>query len=227
MTHFSRLIQLSALSSSLLLAGTAGAEEYYVYGSIGATETTHSIERNLGPNPPTLPSPDAGGVSTVSETGPGYLIGAGVRTHLHDGPLFVGAEAYYGLEDAQSRNINGVLVTDLDLNARYGARALLGVDVADNLSLYTHAGVAYLDYDLTNSYTFAPPVRERSDRESGFSYGVGASYRLSDRLSLFADYTKVSEVDFNGIPEIAGGTGRVNRNTLALDTLSTGLRWSF
>lgn len=227
MSNIKNAIVLSSAVAAITVASAASAQEVYVYGSLGATEKTHTIERNIGPNPPTLPVPDAGGVSTVSETGLSYLVGAGARMNIGDGPAFVGLEGYYSVENGKSRNINGILVTDLDLKARYGARLLAGVDVTEKFSVYGHGGIVFLDYDLTNSYTFAPPVRERSNDDSGFSYGVGASYRLTDSISAFVDLSKVAEIKFGGIPEVAGGTGRVNRNTLSTDTLSTGLRLSF
>ena len=116
---------------------------------------------------------------------------------------------------------------DVDVNARYGGRALFGYDVTENFAVYTHGGLTWVDYDLTNSYTFAPPVTERSDTESSFSYGAGFSYDLTDSLSVVVDYTRVSEIDFLGIPEVAGNTLRENPNSLSLQTLSTGVRFTF
>ena len=120
-----------------------------------------------------------------------------------------------------------MLVTDVELEASYGARVLLGTNVTDKVQLYTHVGATQVDFDVTNSYTFAPPVTEDSFSETGFSYGVGAAVALSDTLSVFTEYTEVAGVDFDGIPEIAGDTGRVNDNTLDLSSLSVGIKYAF
>lgn len=222
-----KVLSISLAVSAVALPSIASANEIYVYGSVGSTDSTHTIERNLGANPPVLPVQDASGVTQVSDNGVSFQLGAGYQFDIPDSPLFVAAEGYYSFEDTNSRNINGVLVTDLALDARYGGRVLTGVNVTDDFAFYSHGGVAWVDYDLNNSYTFAPPVRDRSDTESAFSYGVGARYRLTDNLSAFVDYTRVSDIEFGGIAEVAGGTGRVNPNTLRVETLASGLRFAF
>lgn len=209
------------------LAAPAAAQDVYVFGSVGTSETTHEIERNLGANPPMLPVQDASGTTSTQESGLSLLAGVGYEHDIGNTPAYISLEGFYAFEDTQSRNINGVLITDVDLNSRYGARALFGYNVTDNFSVYTHSGMTVLDFDLTNSYTFAPPVTERSDTEVAFSYGAGFTYDLSDSLQAVVDYTQVSEVDFAGIAEVAGNTGRENPNTLAVRTFSSGLRFRF
>lgn len=225
MSH--KVISALIIASTMTIASAASAQDAYVVGTVGATGATHTIERDLGPNPPALPVPDAGGTTSSNEDSVSFEIGAGVQFDLGQSRSFIGLEGFYGIEDGNSRNINGVLVTDVDLDARYGGRALLGYHVTDGFDVYTHAGLTFVEYDLTNSYTFAPPVTTRSNTDSEFSYGAGMRYRLTDNLSAVVDYTRVSNIVFDGIPEVAGGTGRVNPNNLSLDRFATGLLFKF
>lgn len=228
MTAATRLtLALAAISVALPTA--AQADEFYIYGSAGQASLEHQVERNIGANPPVLPVADTSGSTSASDNGTSLQLAAGYELNfdLANLPVSIGVEGFYSFEDASTRNINSVLITDVDLNSRYGARLLFNYDVTDKFGFYTHGGLTVLDYDVTNSYTFAPPVTERSDTETAFSYGVGMKYDLRPNLSLVVDYTRIDNVDFDGIPEVAGDTGRVNPNTLALDRLSTGLRFSF
>ena len=218
---------LIAVSIVALLSTPAQADEVYVYGSVGVTGSTHTIERNTGANPPALPVPDVGSTSTVEDTGSSFQLAAGYQFDIPNSRTFIGLEGFYSAEDVDTRNINGVLITDVDVDARYGGRALFGVDVTDKWAFYSHGGIHVTEYDVTNSYTFAPPVTERSDRETAFGYGVGVKYKLSDNISVVTDYTRLSDIDFDGIPEVAGGTERINPNRLSFDRYSTGLRISF
>lgn len=221
-----RTVTMLTCSAVTLIGATAAfAEGIYVSGKISASTFGHSIERNTGGV--MLPVPDTGGVTTVEETEFSGGIGVGYLKNFSDNKLFVGIEGYYDFEDASTRNINGVLITDLNLNATYGVRGMLGVHATEMLSLYVHGGLAVLDFDIRNSYTFAPPVREGSATESAFSYGVGASYKINHSISLFTEYTQITDVNFTAIPEVAGGTNRVNPNDVDLRKISLGLRYNF
>ena len=213
------------LGASLAMS-SAQAGELYVLSNISFATLDHTIERSLGASAPTLPAPDAGGTSTVSESEFSLGSGIGFRGNVTD-KIFLGVEGFYQSHNVDSRNVNGVLATEIELDASYGARILVGVNVSDDFSLYAHGGFTELDYDIRNSYTFAPPERERSDTESGFSFGVGADYKLTDHFAAYIQHSFTADVDFNGIPEVAGMTGRVNPNELDLNETTVGLRYSF
>lgn len=208
-----------------MIASSASAEGLYVSGKLSGQTLGHTIERDTAGT--VLPVPDVGGVSRIEETDVAGGLAFGYEQNIGSGQLYWGAEAFYNAESGESRNINGVLITDVELESSYGARVILGANVTDTVKLYTHAGVTQVDFDVTNSYTFAPPVREDSYSETGVSYGAGASVAISDSLALFTEYTAVAGVEFDGIPEIAGGTGRVNDNTLDLSSLAIGVKYSF
>lgn len=218
---------ITTTTIALAMASTAvSAEGLYISGKLGAQTLGHTIERNTE-GFDGLPVPDVGGVSRIEETDAAVGLAFGYAQNIGSGPLFWGAEAFYNAESLESRNINGVLITDVELEASYGARLLLGANVTDAVQLYTHAGATQVDFDVTNSYTFADPVTNDSFSETGFSYGVGAAVALNDTLSVFTEYTQVAGVAFDGIPEIAGGTDRVNDNTLDLSSLSVGIKYAF
>lgn len=219
-----KLAAIAVLSGAAFLPTLAYADGFYISGKIGASSLGHTIER--AESTAGLPVADSNGVTSVEETALSAGVGLGYIHDLND-QFFIGAEGFYNREDASTKNINGVLVTEIDLDATYGGRFIAGVRPTDRLSLYAHAGATVLDYDVNNSYTFAPPKASRSDTEVGFSYGAGADYKITDKISTFIEYTQIADVDFDGIPEVAGGTGRVNGNELDLSSVSMGLKYAF
>lgn len=215
----------TAATLTAFAAAPAMAEGFYASGNIGLTSLGHTLERREAT--PGLPVPDSAGVSRVQTDDASIGLALGYQHDFQNSNFFLGGEAFYNHETANTRNIVGVLGTDINLNASYGARAIAGVKVTPKFSLYGHVGYTQLDFDVHNSYTFAPPTRDANFDQGGLSLGVGALYAVNDRVSVFADYTKVTGVDFNGLPEVAGGTGRVNANSLDIDRISYGVRVAF
>jgi len=215
----------AATALTAFVSAPAVAEGFYVSGNIGLTSLGHTLERNEATSG--LPVPDSAGISRVQSDDASVGLALGYHHNFTNNNFFVGGEAFYNHENASTRNIVGVLGTDINLNSSYGARLIGGVNVTPKFSLYGHVGYTQLDFDVHNSYTFAPPTRDAGFNEGGVSLGLGALYAVNDRVSLFADYTKVTDVNFNGLPEVAGGTGRVNANSLDLDRISYGVRVSF
>ena len=215
----------TALSYGLVMTSSVQAEGAYIFGNISSTGLGHSIERSIDSDAG-LPVPDAGGVSSVEDSDFAVGIGIGYRADLNE-DVFVGVEGFYDRIDNSSRNVNGVLVTDIDLKSSYGIRLLSGVNVNEKFSIYAHIGYTEINYDIRNSYTFAPPVRERSDTEGSLSFGLGADYAFNEKYSVYTQYSQTTDVKFNGIAELAGGTGRVNPNELDLSQLTIGIKYSF
>ncbi len=228
----SKMSLIKYLSGAAIAACTmAGSSayaggEFYVAGKLSGTSFDHTITRNTG-GFAGLPVPDSSGVTTADSTDLSGGLALGYKHSFAEKRYFVAAEGFYNLENSSTTNINGVLVTNVDLDASYGGRLLAGVNATDRLSLYVHGGVTVLDFDVRNSYTFAPPVRTSSESEATFSFGVGAGYAITDNIGVFVEYTQTTEADFDGLPEVAGGTGRVNPNDLSLDAISIGAKYSF
>jgi len=218
-------MKVFAISTALvaLIGSAASADGLYVSGSVSALTFGHEIERNTGA---ALGDADQSFVTRTEDTGAAFGVALGYEQSINSS-LYWGAEVFYNSSDASTTNINGVLVTNVDVEATYGARGILGTNVTDRVQLYAHAGVTQVDFEVNNSYTFAPPVTSRSDSETAFSYGVGAAVAVSDNMSIFTEYTQISGVDFDGIPEVAGGTLRVNDNTLDLSSLAIGVKFTF
>ncbi|MEH6443561.1 MAG: outer membrane beta-barrel protein [Oceanospirillaceae bacterium] len=215
----------SLLLTALVMTTSAKAEGVYIFGNVNSSSVEHSIERNLGSNPAAI-SGDSGGVSNVQDTAFAAGLGIGYKIDLNE-DLYIAAEGFYEKNNNSSRNINGVLVTDINLESSYGVRLLAGVNVNKKFSVYAHGGYTELDFDIRNSYTFAPPVKTRSESKGAFAYGVGADYKVNGNYSLYAQYSQIADIDFDGIPEVAGGTGRINPNKLDLSQLTIGLRYAF
>lgn len=212
------------LTASVFGTNIAQADGIYISGKIGSSSLSHTIERNIGDF--TLPVQDTSGVTTAQDGG--VSIGGAVGYTIDVTPTFyVGAEGFFNYETSETHNINSVLVTDIELDYSYGGRALLGANVTDNYSVYAHGGVTILDFDITNSYTFAPPVREASGSEAAFSYGIGMDFKLDENISVFTEYTRIQDVDFTPIGEVAGDTGRINPNDLDMNTISLGFKYGF
>lgn len=215
------------LSTTAIAANSANADVLdglYIAGKIGSSSLNHTIERNIGNT--TLPVQDTSGVTNANDSGVSFGGAVGYTVDLND-RFYVGAEGFFNFEDANTRNINSVLITDIDLKYTYGGRAILGTHVTDTLSLYAHGGITVLDFDIANSYTFAPPTRDASSSEAAFSYGIGADYKITENVSVFAEYSQINDVDFTPIGEVAGGTGRINPNDLDLGTMSLGFKYNF
>ncbi|SMX27130.1 hypothetical protein TRP8649_01232 [Pelagimonas phthalicica] len=217
-------LSLAALAAATL-SSAAYADGFYFSGSLSGTTLDHSIERDTAGT--VLPVPDVGGTSFVSETDFSFGAALGYEQHFGQSDFFWGAEVFYNFENGETRNINGVLVTDIELEASYGARLIGGFDITEKFAAYAHAGVTQVDFEARNAYTFAPPKRDRNFSETGYSYGVGGTYKIDDQIALFAEYTKVDGIEFDGIAEVAGGTGRENPNTLDLSKTTFGVKFSF
>lgn len=216
----------AAFIAATLVAGPSFAGEFYVSGKISASTFDHTIDRDTE-GFAGLPIPDTSGTTTADSTDFAGGVALGYQQNFGQDRFFAGIEGFYNFETGSSENINGVLITEIDLDASFGARVLAGVNATDRLSLYAHGGLTFLDFDVRNSYTFAPPVTNASETEETFSFGFGASYKVSDHISVFGEYTRTTDADFDGIPEVAGGTGRINPNDVNLDAFSLGLKYAF
>lgn len=213
-----------ALAASALLAGVAAAptamagDGLYVSGSIGGTQLGHSIRRNTG-------AQDVPSISTLTEeTDLTLRFGLGYKQHVTD-RVFLAAEAFYAWENGSTSSVNGVLVSDLDLESSFGGDVRFGYDITDDFALYGLAGVTWLKFDNDTSYTFAPPVNTLSQTEAGFTYGLGAEVSVTDRISLIGEYRITNDVSFTPNADRVGDI--VNDNDIDRNSLRLGLNFSF
>ncbi|WP_281647430.1 porin family protein [Parendozoicomonas sp. Alg238-R29] len=214
------LTLVTALPLALAVAGQASAADgFYVSGFVNNNTLEHSLERDTGTN--TTPSI----TSKSDETDVGFGVGIGYKLHVAE-DVFLGAEAFYTKEDVKTTNLNNLLRTEVSLESTYGARLLAGIDITPKVAVYGFAGATRLDFDLRNSYPFAPPVRTATEKETAFNFGFGFAYSINKNLSLIGEYSQINDVDFDPIPEVAVA-GKINENELDLSSWKLGLNYSF
>lgn len=140
----------------------------YVFGSIGAVRDGFRA---------TDTTPDNMSSKKVHDTAAAAQIGAGVQFNQ-----YLGAEAYYqgGQKHQYKATVSGEQLRER--NHTYGARITAGVPVAEKARVFAKAGVAGVHHKLNDG-----------EKQSAVrpTVGVGASYSLTENVSLRADYDHV------------------------------------
>lgn len=212
------LITLSLIASTVSLS--VQAKDGFRIGSLASNATlTHTIERNTGSN--TTPSLS----SRVEESDFAYGLSVGYQFHIADN-FFLGAEAFYQDQNIETRNLNNLLITELSLDNTYGVKFKGGVDITDKFSVYGLIGQTTLEFDMNNSYPFAPPTRAASRDVDELTIGFGAEYAVSDNWSVTAEFSQLNDVSFDPIPEVAI-PGKINDNELDFSSISFGVNYNF
>lgn len=213
-----KLIPLTAFVC--LLASTTQAKDGFYAGiNVGQSTLAHEIQRDSGTN-------ESPSITTRTED-TDFNIGLNLGYHLSlSENWFSKFEVFYSFENAQSLNKNNLLVTKIDLNSSYGATVKPGYQVTEDFSVYGFFGIIALDFDIDNSYPFAPPMRSDSETETGFQYGFGAEASIDDNWSIVLEYAVTKDVSFDPIPEVAV-PGKINPNDLDYANLSVGVRYRF
>jgi len=196
------------------------AKDGFSFGSIASNVTFgHTIERNTGSEI----SPSI--TSRTEESDIGLGLSLGYQFHVID-DFFLGADVFYQEQNVETRNINNLLITELSLNETYGIKLKAGVDVTDKFSVYGLIGQTTLDFDINNSYPFAPPLRDGTADVDEITFGIGAEYDISDHWSFVAEFSQLNDVNFDPLPEVAV-PGQINDNQVDLNSLSFGLNYNF
>lgn len=192
MKKITAIAAIAALTTGLMAGGDIAPVEapcevqapaftgFYVGGSVTAPETyTNGEKKYFGDNDET-------------ETSYGLGINAGY-TFYNDGRFAIsgelrGARSFWGESEG------------MDYTYNYGAFVKPEVFVLDNkVGLYGTAGYAKTAF----------VGKDKTVSESGFAYGVGAEYFVTDKISAFVDYTMLPDFD-------AGNFVRVNNDQIAL-----------
>ena len=225
-----RLSHLLASTACLvgMLTGAAHADNgFYVSGGLNSTTLNQNVTRNTGTNLPTSPDtgPANGGSFSTNDrdTGASFYGAAGYRFEVLNDNFFE-VEAYYADETANTVNVNSLIVSEVELDQSYGLDLHMGKQVTDTFGIYGLVGVAQYDFDVTQSYTFAPPVDLVSAEETAFVYGAGVNIALTDRLSTFGEVRITNDLDYS-TPTDRGGI--TSSNELDLTVVRTGIRYSF
>lgn len=215
-----RCTLLSAAVTFLVGASpTMAGEGWYIGANIGQSTLSHSIERNTGE----ASNPSITSLAEESDVAMGLSLGYKIKTSED---TFVAIEGFYSKESAETRNINNMLQTELELNSSYGVNLKAGVEVTPKFSVYALVGATSLDFDIHNSYPFAPPMRSGDADEVGFAIGFGAEYSINKNWSANVEYSRVNDVDFTPLPEVAV-PGKINPNEIDFDSFKFGVNYSF
>ena len=207
------------LGSVGLTSNALAADGFYVGAKVQSSTFGHELQRNTG----AADNPSITTFAEESDVAAGVFLG--YKMHVTD-DAFVAAEVFYNSENAGTTNINNMLQTQLDLESTYGINFKAGVDVTDKFAVYGIAGASWLDFDIHNSYPFAPPMRSGSADEVGLSLGAGFEYQVDSAWSVKGEYVQVKDVSFDPLPEVAI-PGKINPNEVDYDSLSIAVSYSF
>ena len=221
---YRKMISTAALVAALAPAAAMAQSGWYVHGGVNATTVEQSTTRNTGTNEPNVGPAGGPSISTLAQdTGASFYVAGGYEfTPFQD--AFIGIEAYYADETAETQNLNNVKVTDLELTSSYGVDVKLGKNVTDDFSVYGLLGLAQYEFDGTVSYTFAPPVDNISSEETAFVYGGGVELDLADRWSVITELRFTNDLEFD-TPVDRGGIR--SEDELDLFVIRSGLKYSF
>ncbi|WP_018995727.1 outer membrane protein [Hirschia maritima] len=219
-------LKMSAIcAATVAFAGQAIADSgFYISGGLNSTSLTHDVSRNTGSN---LPNTGASGgpsaTTTDRDTGASVYIAGGYRFDIFE-DSYLEVEAFYADESAETQNLNGVLVSELELSNSYGLDLHLGQQITEKFSIYGLVGVTQYEGDANQFYTFAPPVSAVEFEETAFVYGAGVELALTDKLSTFGEVRLSNDVDFD-TPVDQGGIRA--ENNLEFTTIRSGLKFKF
>lgn len=217
---FIKLAVTAAMMGSLGASINAvAADGFYAGAKVQSSTFGHELQRN------TADAANPSITTYAEETDAAVGVFLGYKTHVTD-DAFVAAEVFYNAENAQTTNINNMLQTQLELESSYGVNFKAGVDVTNRFSVYGIAGATWLDFDIHNSYPFAPPMRSGDASEAGLSLGAGFEYQLDNQWSVKGEYIQIKDVGFDPLPEVAI-PGKINPNEVDYDSLSIAVSYSF
>ena len=213
-------LYISYAALAILSAQTAHANDgFYLNSNITNSTFSHTIQRDTGTN-------ETPSITTrTEETDYGIGINLGYKFHVIDS-VYLAGEVFYTDQDIQTKNINNLLITELTLNNTYGIKGKLGFDINDKFSVYAAIGQTTLDFDINNSYPFAPPLTDDSADVDEITIGVGAEFMVTDNWGVTVEYAQLNDVSFDPIPEVAV-PGKINDNEVDLTSLTFGLTYRF
>ncbi len=220
-----RTLAIAAATSSVLVGGAAYADNgFYVTGGLNSTSLTQTLTRNTGSNQPNTGPAGGPSISTSDkDTGASFYVSGGYRFDVLS-DSYIEIEGFYADETAETKNLNNVLVSQVELKSSYGVDVHLGKQITDTFSVYGLVGLAQYDGNVNLSYTFAPPTDFAEIEETTFVYGAGVEIGLSDKISTFGEVRISNDVEFE-TPIDQGGLTSVN--DLDFTTIRSGLKFKF
>ncbi len=117
---------------------------------------------------------------------------------------------------------------DFDIKSRLVLKTNIGYDVTDAFSVYVPIGIASNSYKYTtNDYLGSSYVKtEQTGSSTGFIYGAGVSYEVSDKFNITLEYNR-SSFDVTTEKDVAL-VGNVKLKTeTQISTVSLGAAYRF
>lgn len=130
---------------------------------------------------------------------PNFALEAEASFGIDDGDFdFDGNEDDFDFDDNNDGDVADALTGNGDLGLDYlaGVYGKYTLPVTDSIDLYARAGYAFIEIDSTLT-TFAGNSFDLSASESGFAFGAGAGYDLTESTGLRLDYTRYEFDDAN------------------------------
>ncbi|MGI9428939.1 MAG: outer membrane protein [Bythopirellula sp.] len=192
---------------------TAEAEDWsgvYVGASVGGAWSDLDLTRDLPDlyNFSTNNSPSGFYRDDLNISDSGIIGGLHIGVQKQLGQMVIGIEgtASYGTlggdDDSFKPNIDQRATVDLDVNGIYTLTGKLGVAVTSRLMAYAKAGLAVVRTDISeqsdniNNPSPSNPPRYIDARSKGNDYGwtvgVGADYKLTNRILIGINYDYIS-----------------------------------
>ena len=182
-----------------LLANSAQSEEWYAGGALLSVELDTGAAVVSG--------------TSLDEEDTGFKVFIGRR--INENLSIEGFYADYGEATLKGSNgdtftLDGVLYQFIVDNASLtsdstgiGISAKYTFEINDFIDLYGNLGLLRWDSEMTSSSTSSGSATS-SDTGTDLIYGVGISFGVSDRLSIFADY-EITEIDDDELTALGAG----------------------
>jgi outer membrane immunogenic protein len=176
-------------AASMLFAASAAAQDgasrpgVYVSGGV----TSHTFEGDNGVDTDATALTARAGV----QVNRWLSFEADASFGLDDGNFdFQGNEGDFSLDDNSDGDVADVINApgDFGLNYLIGGYVRGSLPVSDQFEVSARVGYAFADVDSTVTTPGGATI-DIGDSESGASYGVGASYSITDRQAVRFDYT--------------------------------------
>lgn len=167
------------LTLSLLTAITlpAAANDFYIYGDIGQSKYSGDFNDN----------------DNAFAIGLGYNLSKIFSLELgyHDlGNIHYSENLFGGITGSRT------LETSVDTSATQ-LSAVAKLPVNDNFDLYARLGYAHLKVDATYSINGTVQSEQASDSDNKAIFGVGASYKVNEKISLRTEYIRFGNTDIS------------------------------
>lgn len=194
---------------------------YGIHAGYAATEM--NVARPGPPGPPPI---------AVNNDPEGFISGGHVGYNFQSGRMVYGVIGDFTWMDVNDENSNPRPPGPpsrwrSEMDWMLSVRGRVGFLASDSALIYGHAGFAYGKFEVEEVGGNGPWAGlNSSDAELGYILGLGGEAMVSEKISVFAEY---SFAQFNDIPSIApaGPPGTISFDNDPLHMLKVGLNFRF